>query len=87
MDENTFFRKIKLGNSELDISKWSVVTSIAQKDDKVLIIFKVDEKSFNFLKNKDYPMTIKFGAFGRIKVMLDEKKEQSLEPAQKQLKI
>lgn len=85
--EATFFKKIKQGNPELDITKWFIITNVPQRNYKILIVLKIDEGSFNTIRNKkNYPMTIKFGAFGRVRIMLDEKLDEAEEPTTKQRK-
>ena len=84
IDETLFFKKIRAGNPDLDVSKWYVIKSVSLKDDQMLVIFKIDQESFEKLKSKNDPFQIKYGAFGKIKVILDEKPENSGEPAKKQ---
>lgn len=84
IEETVFFKKIQLGNPGLDVSKWFIINSVTLRDDQMLVIFKIDEESYEHLKSQSDPFKIKFGALGKIKIMLDEKVDSSGEPAKKQ---
>lgn len=84
IDEQMFFSKIKRSNPDIDISKWSFITSVPQNGDKILVIFRIDEPSLEVLKHLENPMMIKFGVYGKIKVILDSDQAQE-PPAKKKL--
>lgn len=71
IDGQVFFKKIKFSNPQLDISKWSFITSVPQREDEILVIFRIDKKSLETLKNLETPIMIKFGVFGKVKIYLD----------------